>query len=132
MGTWGVGIFDNDDAQGWIADFADRGSDAIVDSFDRVENAKTVSARNGRVALAAAFAVAACRGTPITAPTTAFRAALDRHRDVILHHKDLDGRAAKTIDKILKRKSELMQQWKKSQHGEAWEGTVGAIRARLG
>ena len=114
MGAWGVGPFDNDDAADWVYDL--EGAEDLRLVRAALDFAATddgyLDVNVGGVAVAAATVLAVCAGrihADLPAPVTAWIA----ERDPSATPADI-RLAAAAIDRVLGRRSELMDLWKES------------------
>ncbi len=133
MGSWGVGIYDNDDAADWAADVSDRGLVAVEAAIDAVLDADYVEASEGACALAAADVVARlvsgrgefsayCEGVTTWvaanpgAPTS-----------------ELAAKASNAVDRVGGDDSELAELWSENTAEVAdWRATLADVQQRLG
>lgn len=96
MGTWGTGIFENDDAADWVYTLEAEGALAIDAAFNAaIADASEgyLKAPVGSCALAAAEAVAAAFGAPAATLLDEVKAAGATHAEAIRRLPDVQRRA---------------------------------------
>jgi hypothetical protein len=129
VGAWGVGSFDNDDANEWL-DRLDSPAhiDRALRAVAEAASDQYVSAASCAAALAAAELVAACAGRPpMQLPEPA--AAWVRQRSGILD-ADLRARAANAVDRV-ERDSELADLFDETAVHEEWHAVLRDLLERL-
>lgn len=136
MGAWGHGVFDNDTACDWAADFLERRDlSAVEGALDNVHGVLAIVYLDADVAsegLAACEVVARMLGER-SGDSDDLLNKIDRwiaaHRS--LHAKPLVEPAISAIDRILRHPSELLALWNEAPAGPKFHATVGELRARL-
>ena len=129
MGAWGVGSFDNDEANDWL----DRlGSPADLDRALRAvaeaASDQYVSFGSCVAALAAAELVAACAGRPPGDLPEAASAWIRRRSGLL--DADLRARARSAVDRV-ERDSELAELFGETSVDEEWHAAVRDLLERL-
>lgn len=132
MGAHGVGSFENEDAQAWVAELVESdGADLVEAALDDVVEGDPkgqVGLAEAAIAIAAAEVVAAARGKPrkdIPEPVRSWTKA--KH---LAHHYDLGRRARLAVERVLE-ESELADAWDETEDAEAWRADVEGLLARL-
>jgi predicted hydrocarbon binding protein len=132
MGTWGSGVFANDDAMDWIAGLEETDDIGVVEgALDAVVNADGyIEAPTCAEALAAAEVVATMRKEPGSdVPSEVFECIARVGREM---SPELPGEAQRAIDRILA-DSELQELWEEAggESLEEWRSTLTELRGRL-
>ena len=130
MGAWGAGVFENDEALDWVAEFLDAPSpSALHRAFQAVIKADSdLDADSCSAALAAAEVVAAAKGnTSADLP--------DELRNWAAHNapaatSTLIGEAVTAIDRI-GHASELRDLWGEGAEMATWTLALDDLRVRL-
>jgi hypothetical protein len=129
MGTWGHGIFENDDALDWVIELESAGQAAIDGALTAVteEAEDYMDACDCTRALAAAEVVAALRGRPATDLPDAVQVwASGRPAP----GDQLVAKAMDAINRILAG-SELKDLWEGSDGYRVWQANVADLQSRL-
>ena len=134
MGTWGLGIFDNDAAADFASTVADGGGiDALQETIDRVLAAgdSYLEASDAQEALAAADIVARLRGSP--GQTSAYSEDVDSWitSSGAVASDALARNAKQVIARVLAEPSELLEEWAGSEEFEGWKHAVDDLARRL-
>ncbi|MEL7536209.1 MAG: DUF4259 domain-containing protein [Pseudomonadota bacterium] len=131
MGAWGVGHFENDDAQDWAEDLNQADSlDAVEEAIEAVEaGGDYLEAPDACVGLAAAEVVAATLGNPADDLPDPIATAVARLEDPA--DEDLVARARAAVERVIGEDSELRELWEESDDFDAWESTIQDLLARL-
>jgi Domain of unknown function (DUF4259) len=135
MGAWGAGLFDNDDARDWAADFERAPSQqALREAFEAVIGVEDYLERDpGSHALAAAEVLAAARGRSCRDLPPALRNWAVANQGVAT--PDLVTQALAAIDRVMTvESSEVAQLWAETARdadADAWLANVGDLRRRL-
>jgi hypothetical protein len=134
MGTWGIGVFENDTACDFAANVADGGGvQALVQALDRVlvPASDYLRAQDADRGLAAAEIVARLKG--IRGQRTAYTAEIDAwiERSSAPISEELLDKARRAIARILTKPSELVDLWMDSGDFEDWKRDVEEVSKRL-
>ena len=132
MGTWGSGVFANDDAMDWIAALEDTDDIGVVErALGAVTNADGyLEAPTCAEALAAAEVVATLRKQPgPDVPSEVFEWLARVGREL---PPKLPGEAQLAIDRIMT-ESELQELWEEAGEPDLgeWRATLDELRGRL-
>jgi Domain of unknown function (DUF4259) len=130
MGAWGIGPFENDDAQDFASELESDGTSAIraaIEAVALLEPEAYLEAPASSRAIAAAEVLAATRGRPAPdlPPEIAEWASSAPHVD-----ESLVPPAVVAMTRILE-ESELKELWESSTDGPEWERRVADVRERL-
>lgn len=132
MGAWGAGIFENDDAVDWLAEFCDDpDTELITEALSAVAEADAdeyLEAPDCNAGLAAAEIVAALKGAPNPGLPDEARACLSKLR--MKPDLRLVSTALRAVGRI-KTDSELKELWDESEEPGEWYAAVGDLEARL-
>ncbi len=131
MGSWGFGTFDNDTASDWATRLSGQTDTALIETaFDRVLAVWVyLEAPDAEEALAAADALAclldgAAPGRP--------EQVADWLRSVSTPpSRALADKAARALDRIGRRRSELRSLWASTDDFAAWKQQLSALAVRL-
>jgi hypothetical protein len=134
MGTWGAGIFENDNACDFAAAVADGGGIALVDQVvDRVLacGSNYLEAPDAQECLAAADIIARLNGSPgeASAYTAAVDAWIGSARASV--SAEMIDKARQAINRVLAPPSELVELWKESKDFDRWRRSVEGLSGRL-
>ncbi len=134
MGTWGLGIFENDAAADFASTVADGGGiDALSETIDRVLAAgdSYLEASDAQEALAAADIVARLRGSP--GQQSAYSQDVDSWVTTsgAVASDELARSARRAIARVLAEPSELLEEWVGSDDFEGWKRAVDDLARRL-
>jgi hypothetical protein len=129
MGTWGVGVFENDDAMDWLAALSlARDTSVLGAAFDAVlDDQSYIESPEACVALAAAEVVAAAIGAPGPELPKAVADWLADHRGDVTSATTREAREA--ASRVVSH-SELRDLWEDSDVSE-WEVGVAHLLKRL-
>lgn len=132
MGTWGTGIYDNDDAADWAAELSDGGLEAVESAFDAVLDLDYIDAGDAACAVAAA---------DVVARLTSGRGDDSPHCEAVVEwvstHPSsppptLVAKALRALTQIGGESSELAELWSDNSADEAdWRATLTEIANRL-
>jgi Domain of unknown function (DUF4259) len=130
MGAWGIGPFENDDAQDFASELESDGASAIRAALEAVallEPEAYLEAPASSRAIAAAEVLAATRGRPAPdlPPEITDWVSSAPHVD-----ESLVPPAVVAMTRILE-ESELKELWESSTDGPEWERRVADLRERL-
>jgi uncharacterized protein DUF4259 len=134
MGGWGTGVFENDGAGDFLAEFCQAELAQRADVVSRAMQAATEAADyleidEGQAAVAAAAVVAAARGgRPVTAGDSAKTFGTG---DLPQPEPDLVALAVRALDRVTADDSEWMELWQESPELSAALGAVAEVRAAL-
>ncbi len=134
MGTWDIGIFDNDTACDWLYELEDREDLSLV--LQALENVIEVEddyldAPDAEKALAAAETVARLKGNG--GKSNASTEILDQwvgHAKIV-PAKDIVKKSMIVIDRILREPSELLANWKEESDFDDWKNVIADLKERL-
>jgi Domain of unknown function (DUF4259) len=133
MGSWGTGIFENDDACDYAADVASNGDVSILErTFDLIlETEGYLEAPIASEALTAADIVARLRGRP--GEQTAYTAEIDRWVAglKLVPSDQLLEKARRSVERIMTAPSELLELWQESRDFASWKRTIDGLMNRL-
>ncbi len=129
MGAWGVGTFDNDEANDWL-DRLDTSADLdrALRPVAEAASEQYVSFRACVAALAAAEVVAACAGRPPAYLPEAADAWIRRRSGLL--DADLRERALSAVDRV-ERDSELAELFGETSVDEEWHAAMRDLLERL-
>ena len=133
MAGWGTGSFENDDAQAWLSQLASLAVDDLHPPLSRAaDNADYLEAPESSIAVAAAEAVAALRGTPATALPKEIadwvrEAKSNSKNDSILALASLAVRAIQRV----RTNSELKDLWLEADGLNEWSANLRDLETRL-
>jgi hypothetical protein len=130
MGAWGAGIFENDEALDWAAEFLDAPSpSALHRAFQAVIKADSdLDADSCSAALAAAEVVAAAKGNATTDLPDELRDWATQNASAAT--SALIGEAVAAIDRI-GHASELRDLWSEGAEMATWTLALDDLRVRL-
>jgi Domain of unknown function (DUF4259) len=121
MGTWGSGIFENDTAADWVYVLEQSGAPAVDAAIAATSVGVTsgyVDVDTGACALAAAEAVAAAFGAPISTLSDEMKAAIEAHGAEVRGLQDIQRRAILAVMSVVGQTpdgktfgSELIELW---------------------
>ena len=131
MGAWGIGHFDNDDAEDWALELED------TDSFEPVEEAIAaveaggdyLEAPDASIGLAAAEVIAASLGNPADELPDAVARVVARLDEPA--EDELVARARAAVHRIVGEDSELRELWEETDDFDAWQAAIDDLLARL-
>lgn len=132
MGTWGTGIYDNDDAADWSFEVAETGLSVVESALDAALESEYVEAPVGVYGLAAADVVARLvsnRGedSPYCEGIVAWVAA-----NPITPSPSLVAKARLAVQRVRGENSELRELWSDDAESLAeWLATIADIEQRL-
>ena len=133
MGTWGIGVFENDAAADFADDVAKGGLASIEKVFDHVlaVGGGYLEASDAAEALAAADIVARLGGSH--GVQDAYTASVDGWiaRQQSLPPPALVDKARRCVSRMLNEPSEMLELWAEAGELEAWKRSVEAVSARL-
>ncbi|NND02046.1 MAG: DUF4259 domain-containing protein [Acidimicrobiia bacterium] len=134
MGTWGVGVFDNDVASDWTYGLGDRGLNHVSESLHAAADASEfLDADEGAEAVAAAETVARLRGGAWD--ESPYAEAVDEwvHAQTGDVPADLAALAAAAVRRVLAPGSELADLWAEAGEADAgeWRRVLDDLIGRL-
>jgi hypothetical protein len=136
MGTWGTGIFEDDDAMDWVRDFEQAPSERLLrEAFEAVVGVGDYIERDlGRYALAAAEVLAAAKGRPcrdLPQPLKDLAAA-----NQVVATPKLVALSLTAIDRVMiVESSEVAELWAttaRDADAAVWLANIDNLRQRLG
>jgi hypothetical protein len=132
MGTWGAGVFENDETMDFLWEVEEGGVDALRDALDPVIDAagRPESWAESTAVAAAAIIAAAYDGRADLLPeeATALLAALSPD---ILENPALRDRARYAVHLVLTGDSELLELWRSSGESDAAITAIAEVQSRL-
>lgn len=134
MGTWGTGVFENDDAADFLAGLYDAGpaerAATVREALRAAAEADAyLDVDEGQAAIAAAAVMAAARaGRPVTAFGSG---GVIEAADLPRPDADLLALAVRALDRVIAGDSEWRELWQESPDQSAALGAVTDIRAAL-
>jgi hypothetical protein len=134
MGTWGIGVFENDTACDFAGDVAESGGPASLEkALDHVLAIQDgyLEASDAAEALAAADIIARLNGS--RGEQTAYTASIDQwvDRQQSPPPQQLIDKARRCVSRILTEPSEMVELWQEAGEFDAWKRSVEAVFARL-
>ena len=134
MGTWGVGVFENDNACDWAYELEESDDLSVIESaLDSVldSGADYLDADVAEEGLAAAEVVACLQGncSHKNAYTESIQAWIAAHPFQV--NAELAQKAAKVVERVVTDPSELKELWGESEEPDEWETVVAGIRERI-
>ena len=132
MGTWGIGIFDNDAAADWVFQLEGSSDLSVIDSsLDNALDEDYLDVDYACEALAAVETIARLQGksgekTPYAEGVDAWVA-----KSKFEVAKPMIAKAIKVIDRVLGPESELMELWSESDEFDNWKRVVNELRDRV-
>lgn len=131
MGTWGYGVFENDDASDFMYDFVDSDPiEYIKNAFEKYSSDYLEVDEAHKILISAAVLDIAIKGTEYSD----FH--YDEYAPLIEKVKGLEvdvlvSPALKALDRVLNDTSELYELWQESGLFSEWHQVIMAIRTRL-
>ena len=134
MGTWGIGVFENDTACDFAGDVAEGGDVASLETaLDHVLaiGGGYLEASDAAEALAAADIVARLSGN--SGEQTAYTASIDEwvESQKSPPPQQLREKARRCVTRILTEPSDMLELWQDTDEFDAWKRSVEAVLARL-
>src|SRR5215471_6016871 len=132
MGTWGLGVFEDDDAMNWAVDFQRAPCEqSLREAFEAAVKTKDYLERDlGSSALAAAEVLAAANGQPCEDIPLALRDWAVTNAAIA--GPDLLARACAAIDRVLQAdSSEKAESWLRQDDAAQWVTRMEALKHRL-
>jgi len=135
MGAWGAHTFENDAAADWLADYSDRGPDAVIEALEDVmaiEDLSEIDVDQSCAALAAADIVATTLGFSREGESDdVFRIVL-QHTVSLTMLEGIADLARKGMDRAVAPQTELYTLWHEdgADNGD-WSGSIADLGARL-
>lgn len=132
MGTWGAGIYDNDDAADWAAEVAEDGLMAVRSALGVALESEYIESPEGACALAAADVVARLKSgggeqTPYCEAVVEWVAANPGSPS-----DELLDMARRAITRVKGDDSELAELWSEDDDGHAeWLAMIAEVEQRL-
>ena len=135
MSTWGLGIFENDDAMDWVYELQESDDLSLVESaLDTLIGGigDYLDAYDCAVALAAAEVVAALVGNPFDDLPEEVADWVDRQQEngALEIDTDLVRRSVQGVDAVVG-ESELKELWVENEELESWYTVVDDLLERL-
>lgn len=132
MGTWGPGVFENDETMDFLWEVEEGGVEALRDAFSQVlESAGRAESWAESTAVAAAAIVAAAYdGKDDLLPEEAV-AILPTLREAITDDPRLRDSALRAVHGILTGDSELLELWRESGESDAAITAIADVQSRL-
>lgn len=132
MGTWGPGVFENDETMDFLWEVEEGGVGALRDAFDQVLDAagRAESWAESTAVAAAAIVAAAYDERDDLLPEEAV-AVLPALRPEIVAEGTLRDRALRTVHGILTGDSELLELWRDAGESDAAIAAIVEVRDRL-
>jgi len=129
MGAWGMGSFENDGAFDWLFELTDGGLAAVRAAFAAVDTSEYLEVDEGQHVIAAAEALAALRGAPLSALPEDLTGWVSDNQG--LDPAPLVPEALRALERILGADSELHELWEESPSYAIWKAQVVDLRRRL-
>lgn len=132
MGTWGAGVFENDETMDFIWEVEEGGVEALRDALDQVIDAagRAESWAESTAVAAAAIIAAAHDGRVDLLPEEA-TALLGDLAPPILADPALRDRARQAVHLVLTGDSELLELWRDSGESDAAIAAIAEVQSRL-
>lgn len=132
MGTWGAGVFENDETMDFLWEVEEGGVDALRDALDQVIDAagRPESWAESTAVAAAAIIAAAYDGRADLLPEEA-TALLADLSPAILESQALRDRARYAVHLVLTGDSELLELWRSSGESDAAITAIAEVQSRL-
>lgn len=132
MGTWGPGVFENDETMDFLWEVEERGVEALREAFDQVLDAagRAESWAESTAVAAAAIVAAAYYGKDDLLPEEAV-AILPTLREAITDDPRLRDGALRAVHGILTGDSELLELWRESGESDAAITAIADVQSRL-
>ena len=132
VGTWGAGVFENDETIDFLTDVEDGGLDALREALDRVIDApgRAEAWAESLAVAAAAIIAAAYDGRADLLPEEASALFADLAPG-ILEHSALRDRARHAMHLVLTGDSELLELWRSSGESDAAITAIADVQSRL-
>lgn len=132
MGTWGPGVFENDETMDFLWEVEEGGVGALRDAFDQVLDAagRAESWAESTAVAAAAIVAAAYDDRTDLLPEEAV-AVLPTLRPEIVAEGTLRDRALRAVHGILTGDSELLELWRDAGESDAAIAAIVDVRDRL-
>jgi hypothetical protein len=132
MGAWGIGIFENDTALDWLADFEYndfRLIDRTLAGVGTMTTADSLDADEACEVLAAAECLAAAGGLPSANLPDVMTAWVTQNQPIQLRPQ-LVATAQSAVEHVLTH-SELAELWQETDEWTQWQAIVTDLQARL-
>lgn len=132
MGTWGAGVFENDETMDFLWEVEEGGIDSLRDALDQVIDAggRAESWAESTAVAAAALIAAAYDGRLDLLPEEA-SAVLGAVVPAILDDPALRERARRAVLLVLTGDSELLELWRDSGESDAAISAIAEVQSRL-
>lgn len=132
MGTWGPGIFENDETMDFLGDVEESGVEALRDAFTHViASAGRAEAWAESTAVAAAAIVAAAYDDRADLLPEEAVATLPDLRPAIVEDPALRDAARRAVHLVLTGDSELLELWRASGESDAAIEAIADVQRRL-
>ncbi len=132
MGTWGPGVFENDETMDFLWEVEEGGIEALRDAFDQVIDAagRAESWAESTAVAAAAIVAAAYDGREDLLPEEAV-AVMPTLRPAIVDDPGLRDRARRAVHGVLTGDSELLELWRASGESDDAITAIAEVQSRL-
>jgi Domain of unknown function (DUF4259) len=134
MGTWGIGVFENDAACDWVYELEKVNDLSVIErALDEVLNvgAEYLDSHEAVEALAAAEVIARLKGNPGIG--CGYTETVDQWVETnrLTPPQALIEKSLKAIERVLFRPSELLELWGETEYFITWEESVKDLSKRL-
>lgn len=132
MGTWGPGVFENDETMDFLWEVEEGGIEALRDAFEQVIDAagRAESWAESTAVAAAAIVAAAYDGREDLLPEEAV-AVMPTLRPAIVDDPGLRDRARRAVHGVLTGDSELLELWRASGESDDAITAIAEVQSRL-
>jgi hypothetical protein len=132
VGTWGPGVFENDETMDFLWEVEEGGIEALRDAFDQVIDAagRAESWAESTAVAAAAIVAAAYDGREDLLPEEAV-AVMPTLRPAIVDDPGLRDRARRAVHGVLTGDSELLELWRASGESDDAITAIAEVQSRL-
>lgn len=134
MGSWGYGLFENDEALAWLRNVEMEGWDALDSVLEEEESEDHLDAAEGAAALVAAALIAQlveAHPRPLPQLASAAVLKLKADRTALRALDEWRQRALLAVTRVLHDDSELRQLREENGDGPEWCALVEEVRDRL-
>lgn len=134
MGSWGLGLFENDEALAWLRTVETEGWEALDSVLEEEESEDYLDAADGAAALVAAALIATlseARLAPMPPLTQRALARLKTDRSALRSIDEWRTRALIAVQRVLGDNSELRELRDESGDSAEWCAMVEELRDRL-
>lgn len=132
MGTWGAGVFENDETMDFLWEVEEGGVDTLRDALDQVIDAagRPEAWAESTAVAAAAIVAAAYDGRTDLLPDEA-AGLLATLTPAIVENQGLRDRARYAVHLVLTGDSELLELWRSSGESDAAIAAIAEVQSRL-